>query len=49
METLKQLQDYANTTDNVYLQRKLELIEREIETLIHAERMKVYDTCYKMQ
>ena len=48
METLKQLQDYANTTDNVYLQRKLDLIEREIETLIHTERMKVYDTCYKM-
>jgi len=48
METLKQLQDYASTTDNVYLQSKLELIEREIQTLIHTERMKVYDDCIKM-
>ena len=48
MKALKQLQDYANTTDNVYLQKKLDLIEIEIETLIHTERMKVYDTCSKM-
>ena len=31
MKTLKFLQDYFSTTDNIFIQRKLELLELEIE------------------
>ena len=34
MKTLKHLQDYFSTTDNTYVQRKLELLEKEIELAI---------------
>lgn len=36
METLKELQDYASTMDNVYLQNKLELIEIQINMFINT-------------
>ena len=34
MKTLKHLQDYFSTTDNTHVQRKLELLEKEIELAI---------------
>ena len=43
MQTLKQLQDYASTTDNVWLCKKLQDLEREMDLVIHNARMKVYD------
>lgn len=43
MQTLKQLQDYAKASPNVYLQNKLQELEYEIQKHVHEERMKVYD------
>lgn len=43
MQTLKQLQDYASATDNVWLFKKLQDLEREMDIVIHNARMQVYD------
>jgi len=48
MQTLKQLQDYANASPNVYLQNKLKELEYEIQKHVHEERMKVYVECTEM-
>jgi len=48
MKTLKELKDYASTTDNVWLRHKLNELELEIATKVHNERMNVYDTCINM-
>jgi hypothetical protein len=34
MKTLKDLQDYANSTDNIWLSKKLEVLELEIDSSI---------------
>ena len=47
-ELLKQLQDYANASPNVYLKHKLQELEYEIQKHVHEERMKVYDELTKM-
>jgi hypothetical protein len=48
MQTLKQLQDYANASPNVYLQNKLKELEYEIQKHVHEERMKIYDELMAM-
>jgi hypothetical protein len=47
-ELLKQLQDYAEASPNVYLQIKLLELENEIHKHVHEERMKVYYELIKM-
>lgn len=47
-ELLKQLQDYANASPNVYLQIKLLELENEIQKHVHEERMKLYDDLINM-
>ncbi len=39
METLKELQDYFSTTDNTFVQHKLNILEKEIETEIIKGKM----------
>lgn len=43
MNTLQLLKDYAKTSDNYWLAKKLQDLEVEIINEVHNEKMKVYD------
>jgi hypothetical protein len=47
-ETLKLLQDYASTTDNVWMQKQLEVLELEIDCEIIKGKMSVQDAALKL-
>jgi hypothetical protein len=48
MKTLQELKDYADVTDNVWMQKKLDLLESEINLKVHKAKIDTYDTCIKM-
>tara|TARA_R110000772_G_scaffold24498_5_gene64612 strand:+ start:1821 stop:1967 length:147 start_codon:yes stop_codon:yes gene_type:complete len=47
METLKKLQDYFSTTDNVYVQCKLQLLKVEIEREIIKAKLETLENLNK--
>jgi hypothetical protein len=47
METLELLKDYASTTDNVFLFKKLELLEIETELAITRAKIQVINETNK--
>ena len=47
-ETLKQLQDYFATTDNVWVQSKLEMLELEIDGVFIKGKIEASDEMRKI-
>lgn len=47
-ETLKQLQDYFSTTENIYVQNKLEILELEIDQEIIKAKIAMFDELKKI-
>jgi hypothetical protein len=46
-DNLKMLQDYANSTDNLWLLRKLMILEKEVEIEILNQKLTLIDKMAK--